>query len=1420
MATDEPVPDPRLRHRLRLVTASLFLVALTFVTRPGLMIADTKIDFALDPSAFAARALHAWDPAQFGQLQNQANGYLFPMAEFFMGGALLSLDGWVVQRLWMSVLVLAAFIGLYRLAGRLEIGTPTTRLVAALGFALSPRLMTDLGVLSSEVQPVALLPWVMLPLVTAVRRGGSRVGCAARSALAVALCGGVNAASVLAVLVVPFLYIMTRDRTARRWRLLGWWTLMVTTATLWWTVPLAIMARYGFSFLPYTESSAAITPVTSLTNILRGTPDWVAWLVGSGGPTLPVGHALSLTPWLVVVTALVAAAGLAGVLRRDAPERFFLAILLLTGILLVSAGHISAIEPSVAPAVRDLLDGPLAPLRNLRKFDAVLRLPLALGLAHLLATARPKVRIPVVAVLAASVVPALLMGLAGPGPIRQLPTYWGEAAAWLNARTGRQAVLALPGSRFAEYLWGRPLDEPVQQLLTVRWAERQIGAAGSAGLTRLLDAVDRQVAAGRGGPGLAEVLGRIGVRYVLVRNDLDRVELAGAWPARIHQALADSPGLTPVAAFGPATSGGLSTDDAVDGLDLAYPALEVYEVAGASDVVSLRPVSDLLRVGGSPESLLDLADQGVLDERPVVLNADDAGTEPAATLSTDTLRDRTRHFGLLRTGLSPTLTARESPRAATTPGDYLDPAWGAFRTRARHEGIRSVSASTSGSDPGALPAQQQGGYLPFAALDGDLRTAWRSGGWDGAAGQWWRVDFEGPRDPSGTKAVLVPDRALGPVPVRIAVETERGTREQTVSTERGEQLLQTPPGTTSWLRIRFVGFDSAASRRTGTVVSLSEVQVPGLFAARTYDVPGPAATSYLFARDRDDAPACMRGPDRWVCHWSLERSGEEAYGFDRTFTADARRVTLTGRAVLTDTALADRYSRFSQLPSASASSQAHGGTATWARAAFDGDPATTWLPDAADDRPELVLKWKDTKRIDRITVTRPPAARSVVPIAITGDDGSLRAGILDGTGVFTFKALRSSGLRISFGTAAENVQVTDVVVPGVRPVAAAPQAPFALPCGLGPPLDVNGVTVATKVRGTHGDVMNGRPLRFTSCGQAALATGANRVRSWTYSPFRIEDLAVGAEALPPAPTETALSAARVLSWTATSRRIEVTTDSAAFLTVAENQNKGWTASLGGERLRPVRLDGWRQGFVVPAGSQGVVTLTFGPDRSYRAGLAAGLAGLALVAAVAATARRRVTRPESPAARKGLPGLLGIPAGALAGFWVAGLPGTAVVTVLVTVLVAGRRFRALRSPWPAPALLGLAGAITAVGLARGSDVLTDQVPQLLCCAAVAAIVAAVADRQAGAEPADRLLEEPVGELGHRDGHGQGEREDEKVGRLAHPRADHPGEPEQQQGVPEVDPVGDDAEPAHDPAPEEQGERVPVAGVQGQRGDEQH
>src|SRR6516164_6395709 len=240
----------------------LLLALLPFVTAPGDIIADSKLDLAVNPARFLARALSLWDPQQFGQLQNQANGYLFPIGPFFAFGRLAAVPPWILQRLWISAVLIAAFAGTARLAGRLGIGAPWTRAAAGFAYALSPMALTMLGEYSGEYLPQAMAPWIIIPLAGAAGTAAARPArAAARSAVAVALCSGTNAACTAAALLPAVIYILTRP-AGGRWRLLAWWAPAVVLATLWWSVPLALLAKYGVSFLPYTESASVTTSAT------------------------------------------------------------------------------------------------------------------------------------------------------------------------------------------------------------------------------------------------------------------------------------------------------------------------------------------------------------------------------------------------------------------------------------------------------------------------------------------------------------------------------------------------------------------------------------------------------------------------------------------------------------------------------------------------------------------------------------------------------------------------------------------------------------------------------------------------------------------------------------------------------------------------------------------------------------------------------------------------------------------------------------------------------------------------------------------------------------------------------------------------------------------------------------------------------
>jgi len=344
------------------------------------------------------------------------------------------------------------------------------------------------------------------------------------------------------VLIPAGLFIVT----VRGWRLLAWWVPAVAVATMWWSsrwscsqvrrLDRALHGKRGRHHLG-----------DRLSNVLRGTDNWVSYLVTNGQIWWPLGYKIATQALPTLLTGLVAGLGLAGLIRREMPARSFLLASVLSGAVIISAGYTSSLGNPTAGLVGEIINGPASAFRNLWKFDPLIRLPVALGLAHLLATTRVRqMRIGlVVAAIGALAVPGYVSGLAASGSFGQIPSYWVSAAQWVTAHAGRQAVLVAPGASFGQYVWGSPMDDVLASLTNADFAERDLSVIGSPGNERLLDAIDQQLAAGDGSAGLTQVIARMGIRYVVVRNDLSRSDADAAWPsgsARRWRTHRDHPG--------------------------------------------------------------------------------------------------------------------------------------------------------------------------------------------------------------------------------------------------------------------------------------------------------------------------------------------------------------------------------------------------------------------------------------------------------------------------------------------------------------------------------------------------------------------------------------------------------------------------------------------------------------------------------------------------------------------------------------------------------------------------------------------------------------------------------------------------------------------------------------------------------------
>jgi arabinofuranan 3-O-arabinosyltransferase len=362
---------------------SLFI----FLEQFGLTTTDTNPALIEEPGRFLKGALQLWDSSHnFGELQNQAYGYLFPQGPFFLLADAAHLSPWIAERLWTVLLIVVGCEGA-RLVGRSMGLAPWPAWIAGLAYGLNPRTIGELTTRSAEILPTVVLPWVALPVLLAItgRIGARRA--AVLSAAAFLCAGAANATATLAILPFVLVLLAWAIRTRRAsWRLLGWWAALMAIANAWWIAALLVTMPFTPDFFDYVEDAPLTTRTAGFNAALRGMSNWVGYTFAGGKPTWPAGAMLAFNPALVLATGVLAAIGAYGMATFHRPWRTPLVISGTVGLVLVTVAHADSVFTSpLAPSLVTLLDGPLAVLRNVSKADPSLRLPLALGVGMVLA---------------------------------------------------------------------------------------------------------------------------------------------------------------------------------------------------------------------------------------------------------------------------------------------------------------------------------------------------------------------------------------------------------------------------------------------------------------------------------------------------------------------------------------------------------------------------------------------------------------------------------------------------------------------------------------------------------------------------------------------------------------------------------------------------------------------------------------------------------------------------------------------------------------------------------------------------------------------------------------------------------------------------------------------------------------------------
>lgn len=1243
--------------RLRgLPAAALVLgaVAVAAVARStdGRYVGDNRFEQYWAPGWRLLRETSLWDGTRgMGRVGEEIWPLTAPLALL----RALGLSPVAAQQVWHATVLALAGIGVVVLLRTVQPRVGATHVVAGLAYALSPYAITFL-VPTNLFWSYAVAPW-LLAVARIGLRGDRPWRWAAAWALLVASGGDTDPPSLLlaAAWVVPLAVVAVAVEREATWRSALGWLGRAALLTLW--VDLAALVKVTLGSGPLaqrlltTEGVAEVNQTSSWSESWRGLGYWVTYF-GTPGRDGDVPGAVAwfetlpgaLLSFVVPVVALVAAWRLRWRLR-----------VLWTGLAVLAVAIMVGSNPSAhggrSPLGRLLLDAydvvpSLASFRTTYKAGSGLLVAVAIlaatgASAWGTALARRDARLRhlplagLAVVVLATAVPLWQGTLyADDRRVEAIAPHWVEAADWIEAQPGDARVLVLPGSTQTAYRWGWVGDDVLDTLFRRHPNVVPTNFPVSTPLTAdIVDALARALDEGRlDAASLAAVARRLGVGWVIVRNDLDWERLRVPRPDDLD-ALRGSDALPLARSFGAPGTDTTAADDRSRAADreAELPPLEVFEVPGVDGHQPLaRSAVAPLLVDGGGDAWPVLADLGLLDgDRPLAFagsrSADDlaAAVEAGSPLVvTDTNR---RRLTLIR-GPGPvaseTLPADGDP-GPVAPADLFGRE--GTQTVATYGDATAVDATGEAGLGGATPW-----FRPAAAVDRDLGSSWRTGSQRDPVGDALTVTLASPRPVSRVTVTPVrPDgrlRRVTEVDVIVGGETRRvelgaggaGSAASEVPVEADEVTV----------RIAAVEGDGQAA------VGLAEVEVE-------------AGGEALDLRERialpthaTSAPATADAPLAYV----LSRSGIEQVVDDARFEEERvlrRRIEVAGDRTLDVTGVV-RGGR--DLPDQAVDALVGGEVGAWGTSrpalpsegrgglAVDGDPATGWVGRAGRGE-QLTVRFPE-QDVATVTVRVGGGASDVpldevlvaagdgepVPVALTPEPGC--DGGCDRVGTATLDAGPQDELVVRVPVddpGSRRVRVLEVEVDGAD--GPLPPATGATSCGTGV-VAVDGSPVP--LRPADDADLDATAVAVEGCEPVALAAGAHDVDALAGA--RVDTLVLA--------TDDALTvpAAGPVGGRADARgpgRLDVALDGddEAVVLTGQSHDTGWTATVDGRSLgTPVELDG-QAAWVVPAGADRRVELRFAPQRTYRFALGLSALGVAVCLVLLLRPARRVREDD-------------------------------------------------------------------------------------------------------------------------------------------------------------------------------------------------
>jgi arabinofuranan 3-O-arabinosyltransferase len=1198
----------------------------------GHYVVDNHRELAWSPGQLLARQRFLWNADQgFGRPNEES----WVVVGVFLGALrFLGASAALAGRLFHAALLVTGGVGMVALLrvfrGRIGIG----HVVAGLLYMFNPYTAAAL-VPSILFVPYALAPWFLVVFIHGVKGQRPWRWSAVFALLAlVASTADVPGLTFGLLPIVPAaIYLVYVERSVRWGRILGWLSrAFVLTAGV-FAAPLfrsvvagaALAQRVGTSELP-----AALNVASSWSESWRGLGFWLVYWRDSAGLVHPELGSYFSSPITILATFVAPCVAIGSLWWGRSRLRLLFAMTALVGLVFMVGtypiGHPSPFGSALLHGYANSLflwgwrnsykAGPgwaigVAGLVGLTAFEAARRLRHRVAL-------RQTVALSAILVVGLASFPFWTNHLYGARDrlAAQLPSYWRSANTWLddNARSGR--VLVLPGMTIAAYHWGTPGGDAVDTKASILMARSFPFETPQT--ADLLHAVDDAIREGTLAGSIGPIASRLGVRYVLLQNDLDWQKTGAPRPAELRPVREDT-ALQRVATFGaPGTNVIDRSDNSLATIyESSLPPVEIYQI-GQPPQPLVRPGPPLL-VSGSGDAWSSLARDGRLgDDRPVVYTASAGAGDVKASLRTgsdvvitDTNRRRVTEATQYNEQTSYTLA----------PDANLDRPANPLFSRPDAESVARYGDATAitASGYGAALSGAQPWLRPANAFDGDPRTSWQTGGFGIGAGAWIRVDFPHSRRLSEVRLTDSPMPGFGRSVSKASISFSDGTR-LPAKFNGGEADIKFPQRDTKSLAVRI----DAIAGRGDNAVGFSEITIPGVSVGERIRVP----EDVFVAADKDSA---LRGLlERAPLEYQFERSRatggqDEEFVLHREFRSVGQRdYSISGTIQASDSTPDQVLAQLIGGPSPTFGSSRAGGLRATGNAAVDGDLNTSWggLPQPgerltttftaqpvssvavainADPNHSLIREIRMIVGNESATATVPgPETCALGAPCIVRVAGRFSGLVADRA---TVEVTRVDPLQTFLGPAP--VGIADLSVDGHSGTAVAPAQRIS-GC-FGQLLQIDGRDQPLSLDGTIDDLLNGNAIPARGCAPTiSLGTASHRLDSSTT--MLMNDLELQTSQAAPA---SARPSGRVSSRSDTATQVRVNRGPGAIVLSGQAYDPGWRATIAGKDLgHPIAAD-TQSAWVLPAGGVRAVKMRYAAEGAYRVFAAISVACICL-----------------------------------------------------------------------------------------------------------------------------------------------------------------------------------------------------------------